>query len=180
MKLSCDGLNKFDLVVIGLTIVFSILLPRLPHNLSCHPATRVGVYAIVILLCSKIRPSLSVPLSLLLVLSNVPCFAPVLVVPSSLETFENPKSSNEATSKQEKDEDSLNIDFVRSASDSATMLNHTDISEKMEIFKKLNAKRGDFQKQLEALKKDLTGIKELYANASKSKLSFDSKKSKAE
>lgn len=147
-----------DVLIIVVAVSYSIAFPRMAYEVRCHPAAKLVTLILILLLCSYFA-KYGVVLSLLLVLSTVPCLQPAIHVQAStdadaVESFTNPiniSSSSELSSK------SLERSKAR------------DMAQKMTLFTKINQKRDKFKLQIDSIKKDLEGVKEFYRNAAKKK-----------
>lgn len=147
-----------DVLILVVAVSYSIVFPRMTYEVRCHPAAKLVTLILIVLLCSYFA-KYGVVLSLLLVLSTVPCLQPAIHVQAStdadaVESFTNPidiSSLSELSSK------SLERSKAR------------DMAQKMTLFTKINQKRDKFKLQIDSIKKDLEGVKEFYRNAAKKK-----------
>ena len=147
-----------DVLIIVVVVCYSIAFPRMPYELRCHPAAKLVTLMLIVLLCSCVD-TYGVVLSLLLVLSTVPCLQPAIHVQTSteansVESFTNPSDIMSSTDLSDK---SLERTKAR------------EMVQKMNLFTKINQKRDKFKLQIDNIKKDLEGVKEFYRNAAKKK-----------
>ena len=155
-------LTTYDILIVCATVVVSFALPRLPAPFATHALSRLLVCVLVVVLCVCLPRQLGVPLALLLVLSTVPTVRLELLANdhvSHTTPINNKDTDMLEAFANAKDEDEIVDRF------SQKKMGEKAITDKMEVFTRINTKQDEFKQQLNTIQKNLKDVREFYANA---------------
>ena len=173
MKLSATSIYIVDIIVLILTVVYAILLPRLMRFVACHSIIRCATCVLILALCLCV-PQYGIMLALLLVLSTVPTLTAGYTYDDSVgnkEPYTSCKKHNENKAEDEVEEFANSPEKSKqepSLLEQFTMaeINEKVIHDKMKMYEKARNKQHEFENKMEQIHESLKKVKEFYKNHS--------------